>query len=198
MALHSFSFSVWILRMIRKRAMFTARGGPASVTRRCLVPGINSLRRALQGRTNGRTDGRVRVGRGQKARSAGGRRAQFSTTTRDTKQRHRREPVKGNIRMYAAHKESGPSCVEVCTLHVQVSFARNPSYLNTSTPHQRVPVPPRLQLQAVLDASQYTPSSHSCKAAHSHHDLRPAQLLELSHCGPALTQDDPHVGVGHR
>lgn len=33
--------------MIKKRAMFTARGGPASVTRRCLVPGMNSFRRAL-------------------------------------------------------------------------------------------------------------------------------------------------------
>lgn len=50
---HSFSFSVWILRMIRNRAMFTAKGGPASVTRRCLVPGMNSLRRALNSRNDG-------------------------------------------------------------------------------------------------------------------------------------------------
>lgn len=41
--------------MIRKRAMLTAKGGPASVTRRCLVPGMNSLRRALHS-TDGQTD----------------------------------------------------------------------------------------------------------------------------------------------
>lgn len=41
--------------------MFTAKGAPASVTRRCLVPGMNSFRRALydRGKGYGRQEGNL-------------------------------------------------------------------------------------------------------------------------------------------